>query len=130
GAWRCASSSVGVLDLAWLYDRLTFVCGASRALWMAWATEQRLQSRQAWILPAHVACTRGNVQVRAAVRTQALAVLPAQGAHGHREIELLAQHLTEVEHVIPVVGRGEILFAQLDIRIRRMRLAHRLRNIR
>src|SRR5262249_50722334 len=104
GAWPGASWSVGGLDLGWLCDRLRFVFGATSAPRLVWVTKQRLQSRQARILPAHVTRTGGNVQVRAAVRAEPLAVVAAQRAHRHREIELLAQHLAKVEHVIPVVG--------------------------
>src|SRR5262245_44985409 len=94
-AWQCASSSVYVLDLAWLL--------------------QSFQRRQPRIFPLRRTRARPCVSVRAALRAQPGAVVAAQGLHRQREVELFAQQLVQINLIVAIHACVEILAADFAI---------------
>src|SRR5262245_55828162 len=109
-AWRCASWSVYVLDLAWL-------------------VLQSLQRRQSGILPLRRTRARPGVPVRATLRAQSRTVLAAQRFHRQREIELFAQQLVQIDLMLPIHTGIEILVADLSILARSLGLDRQVSQI-
>ncbi len=98
-------------------------------------SRQPLFSISAFSPPSRGSCHCGcapaaaAVQVGSALRTESAAVVAAQRPHRQREIELLAQHLPEVEHLIAVERRRQVLVGHLDLAVAGTR-GDRLRHVR
>src|SRR5262245_180399 len=86
---------------------------------------QVLQGSHSWIVPVAPAGARTTIQIRAADRAQSAAILAAQRLHRQRQVELLPHQLTEIDLVVLVERRREIVFLDFPFAltsIRRMRL--------
>ena len=86
---------------------------------------QRLQRRQPGIVPPALAIAHRTIEVRSTHDAQPLTVRPAQGLHRQRQIKLLAHQLSEVDLVVLVKCRRQIVFFDLALAfagIQRMRL--------
>ena len=89
GWWRPRVSASCVRRLAVrVFECRRFGLGmvVSTFLFFSWSSERR----QPRILPDRRAVARAGIQIRAALRAQALAILPAQRLHRQRQVELLA----------------------------------------
>ena len=86
-------------------------------------------SSQFFVLSSRSAASRGSshagsqshvaaIQVRAAHRAQALAAVAAERLHRQRQIELLAHQLAEVDLVVLVERRRQIVFFDLALALR------------
>src|SRR6266850_2265821 len=67
------------------------------------------ERRQARVLPDRSAVARSGIQVRAALRTEAPAVVPAQRLHRYRQVELLTYEIVEIDLLVAVVAGLEIV---------------------
>src|SRR3954469_16242241 len=68
------------------------------------------------IVPGAMAVARFAIQVLAAGRAQALAVLAAERLHRQRQVELFAHQLPEVDLVVVVERRRQIVLFDLTLR--------------
>src|SRR2546427_13116993 len=76
-----------------------------------------LERRQARVLPGRGTVARSGVQVRAAMRTEALAVVPAQWLHRHRQVELLTYEIVEIDLLVAVVAGLEIVVRHFGLEL-------------
>src|SRR5262245_34968680 len=74
-----------------------------------------LQCREARIFPPRAAQTRAAIEVPAADRTESAAVLAAQRLHRQREIELLAHQLSQVNLLVLIERRRQVVFLDLAL---------------
>src|SRR5439155_16497299 len=77
------------------------------------------ERRKARILPGRGAVARPGVQIRAAMRTEALAVVPAQRLHRQRQVELLTYEIVEIDLLIAVVAGLEIVLRHFGLELGR-----------
>ena len=61
------------------------------------------------------AIARASIQVRAAVRAQTFTVVFAQGLHGKGELKLLHDQVSEIDLILVVERRREIIFLDLAL---------------
>src|ERR1043165_8619921 len=134
GSWHCGQRLVAAARSASWVRRLAVRVFECRRLGFGMVMRpavlslfQLFERCQPRVLPHRRAIARPRIQVRAALRAKAFAILAAERLHRQREIKLLAHQLAEINLIVGVIARFEIFFRYLPVllgrRLRRWQIA-------